>query len=136
MATVGNTVLTLTDWAKRLDPDGRVAAVVELLSNTNEILDDMLWKEGNLPVGHRDTVRTGLPSVYWRRINEGVATSKSTTAQIDSQCGMLEAWSEVDKDLALLERQHVTVPAFGSTGIHRSDESGNGIDAVLRQPIG
>lgn len=102
MATIGNTVLTLTDWAKRLDPDGRVSAVIELLSTTNEILDDMLWKEGNLPVGHRDVVRTGLPSVYWRRINEGVATSKSTTAQIDSQCGMLEAWSEVDKDLVLL----------------------------------
>lgn len=124
MATIGNTVLTLTDWAKRLDPDGRVAAVIELLSTTNEILDDMLWKEGNLPVGHRDTVRTGLPSVYWRRINEGVATSKSTTAQIDSQCGMLEAWSEVDKDLALLN---------GNTAQFRLSEAQAFIEAMNQE---
>ena len=63
MATIGETVLTLADWAKRLDPDGRVETVVEMLSQTNEILADMLWLEGNLPTGHRTTVRTGLPSV-------------------------------------------------------------------------
>lgn len=102
MATLGATVLTLTDWAKRLDPDGKVPVIAELLSLTNEILTDMLWKEGNLPTGERVTVRTGLPTVAWRLLNQGVAPSKSTTAQIDEQCGMLEAWSEVDKDLAML----------------------------------
>lgn len=61
-----------------------------------------MWKMGNLPTGERTTVRTGLPSVAWRLLNNGVPTSKSTTAQIDEQCGMLEAFSEVDKDLALL----------------------------------
>lgn len=102
MSTLGATVTTLADWAKRLDPDGKVAKIVELLSQTNEILDDMSWQEGNLPVGHRTSVRTGLPTVAWRLLNAGVAGSKSTTAQIDEQCGMLEAWSEVDKDLAEL----------------------------------
>ena len=47
-------------------------------------------------------MRTGLPAVAWRLLNQGVTPSKSTTAQIDEQAGMLEAWSEVDKDLALL----------------------------------
>lgn len=102
MATLSTGALTLSDWAKRLDPDGGVSDIVELLGQSNEMLDDMLWKEGNLPVGHRVTVRTGLPTVAWRLLNQGVATSKSTTAQIDEQCGMLEAWSEVDKDLAEL----------------------------------
>jgi hypothetical protein len=102
MSTVGASVLTLADWAKRVDPDGKVPTVVELLGQTNEILTDMLWKEGNLPTGHRVTVRTGLPAVAWRLLNQGVSVSKSTTAQIDEQVGMLEAWSEVDKDLAEL----------------------------------
>jgi len=102
MATLGTGALTLVDWAKRLDPDGKAAAVAELLSQSNEILTDMLWLEGNLPTGHRTTVRTGLPAVAWRLLNGGVTPSKSTTAQIDEQAGMLEAWSEVDKDLALL----------------------------------
>lgn len=102
MPTLATNALTLNDWAKRLDPDGKVATIVELLSQTNELLDDMRWIEGNLPTGHRSTIRTGLPTVYWRLLNQGVAPSKSTTAQVDEQAGMLEAWSEVDKDLALL----------------------------------
>jgi hypothetical protein len=102
MATLGANILTLADWAKRLDPNGKVPAIVELLSQSNEILGDMMFMEGNLPTGHRCVVRTGLPEVYWRMVNSGVATSKSTTAQIDEGIGMLEAYSEVDKDLAEL----------------------------------
>lgn len=101
-AVLSSGALTLHDWAKRLDPDGSVPLIVELLGQTNEILDDMLFVEGNLPTGHRTTVRTGLPTVAWRMLNQGVATSKSTTAQIDEQCGSLEAWSEVDEKLARL----------------------------------
>lgn len=102
MATLGNTVLTLIDWAKRLDPGGKVPEIVELLAQTNEILNDMLFMEGNLPTGHRTTVRTGLPTVAWRLLNNGITPSKSRTAQIDEACGILEAWSEVDVALAKL----------------------------------
>jgi hypothetical protein len=102
MATLASNALTLAEWAKRLDPDGKVPSIVELLSQTNGILDDMLFVEGNLPTGHRTTVRTGLPQVAWRLLNQGVQPSKSTTAQVDESCGMLEAYSEVDKDLAEL----------------------------------
>ncbi len=101
-ATLATGNLTLADWAKRLDPDGKVPTIVELLSQTNEILTDMAWQEGNLPTGHRVTVRTGLPAVAWRLLNQGITPGKSTTAQIDEQAGMLEAWSEVDVDLANL----------------------------------
>jgi hypothetical protein len=102
MATLASNVATLADHAKRLDPDGKVPMIVELLRQRNTILDDMLWKEGNLPTGHRTTVRTGLPTVTARRLNEGVVPSKSTTAQIDEQCAMFEAISEVDADLVKL----------------------------------
>jgi hypothetical protein len=101
-ATIGTPMLTLADWAKRLDPNGQVPVIVEMLSMTNEILADMLFKEGNLPTGERTTVRTGLPDVFWRLINQGVPSSKSTTAQMDEATGMLEAWSEVDVELARL----------------------------------
>lgn len=102
MATLGASMPTLLDIAKRLGPDNKVANIIELLSVENEILQDMTWKEGNLPTGHRTTVRTGLPTVAWRLLNQGVTPSKSTTAQIDEAAGMLEAWSEVDVDLAKL----------------------------------
>jgi hypothetical protein len=102
MATITANNLTLADWAKRTDPEGRVPVVAELLSQTNEILEDCVFKEGNLPTGERVVIRTGLPSVYWRALNQGIPNSKSTTAQVDEACGILEARSEVDKDLAML----------------------------------
>ena len=102
MATIGNNDLTLLDWAKRIDPDGAIAMIAEILNETNEVLNDMVVVEGNLPTGHRTTVRTGLPTVAFRKINEGVARSKSRTAQVDETAGMLEAFSEVDQALAML----------------------------------
>jgi hypothetical protein len=102
MTTLSNSSLTLADWAKRVDPDGTVPVVAELLSQSNEILEDAVFKEGNLPTGERVVIRTGLPTVYWRALNQGIPSSKSTTAQVDEACGILEARSEVDKDLAML----------------------------------
>ena len=102
MATITANNLTLADWAKRTDPEGRVPVIAELLSQSNEILEDCVFKEGNLPTGERVVIRTGLPAVYWRALNQGIPNSKSTTAQVDEACGILEARSEVDKDLAML----------------------------------
>lgn len=124
MPVLANTALSLLDWAKRLDPDGKVPVIVELLAQTNEILLDMRWIEGNLPTGHRTTVRTGLPGVFWRLLNQGVPPSKSTTAQIDEQSGMLEAWSEVDKDLAMLN---------GNTDAFRFSEAQAFIEAMNQE---
>ena len=102
MSTLSTSNLTLADWAKRSDPDGRIPIIAELLSQSNEILEDCVFKEGNLPTGERVVVRTGLPAVYWRALNQGIPSSKSTTAQVDEAAGILEARSEVDKDLAML----------------------------------
>lgn len=100
MATLAVTNPTLLDLAKRQDPDGTIAEIVEILNQTNEILDDMSWVEGNLETGTRTTVRTGLPAPTWRKLYGGVLPSKSTTAQVTESCGMLEYYSEVDKALA------------------------------------
>lgn len=102
MATLAANVLTLMDIAKTLDPDGKIAMIAELLQQTNAILMDIPWVESNLPTAHRYTQRTSLPTTTWRLFNQGVAPSKSTSTQAEDSIGMLEAWSEVDKDLAEL----------------------------------
>jgi hypothetical protein len=103
MATLGSTLPTLLDFARREDNQGSVeATLIELLAQTNQILGDMVVVEGNLQTGHRTTVRTGLPSATWRMLNYGVQPSKSSTAQITDTAGMLEAYAEVDKALAEL----------------------------------
>lgn len=100
MTVLATTNPTLADVAKRLDPDGKVASIVELLNQTNEVLLDMTWLEGNLATGHKTTIRSGLPAPTWRKLYAGVQPTKSTTVQVTDNCGMLEAYAEVDKALA------------------------------------
>jgi hypothetical protein len=100
MATLSTNNPTLLDLAKALDPNGQIATVVEILNETNEILEDMSWVEGNLPTGTRTTIRTGIPAPTWRKLYAGVQPNKSTTVQVDEATGMLEAYAEVDKALA------------------------------------
>jgi hypothetical protein len=102
MAVLGNSVVTLVDIAKRLDPDGKIARIAELLNQENEVLDDIAWVEGNLPTGDRTTVRAGLPGVSFRALNEGVPRSKSQVSQFDEGAAMLEGFSEVDRKEAIL----------------------------------
>jgi hypothetical protein len=99
---------TLLDVTKRLDPGGKIDIIAEILNETNPILEDMVWIEGNLPTGHRTTVRTGLPTPTWRKLYGGVQPTKSTTIQITDSTGMLEAYAEVDKALADLNGNTAT----------------------------
>jgi hypothetical protein len=124
MATLGSTALTYADWSKRMDDDYHTATIIELLSQTNEILDDMLVVEGNLPTGHKTTVRTGLPQATWRLLNQGVPNAKSTTAQIVDTCGNLETYSVIDKDIADLN---------GNTAEFRISESKAFLEGMSQQ---
>lgn len=124
MAIIGNTALTLADWAKRVDDDGKMATVVDLLSQTNAMMDDMLWVEGNQTSGHKTTIRTGLPQGTWRQLYQGVQPTKSTTAQITEACGNLEGYSELDKDLADLN---------GNTAEFRLSEEGGFYEGMTQQ---
>jgi hypothetical protein len=103
MAVLNSQLFSLIDATKRMAPDGSVeTGIAELLTQTNEVLYDMMWKEGNLPTGHRMVMRTGLPTGTWRKFNSGVTASKSTTVQIEEGCAMYEQKSALDKDLAML----------------------------------
>jgi hypothetical protein len=97
--------MTLIDKAKLLDPDGKVARIVQLLAQTNDFLPFLPFMQGNLDTGHQTTVQTGLPTVYWSMLNKYIPVSKGTTAQIVEQTGMLKAWSQLDVDLVRLGGQ-------------------------------
>lgn len=92
----------LVDWARSIDPDGDIAVVAEMLSQCNEVMKDMIWQKGNLPLGHKTTVRVGLPQGVWRAANQGVPSSKSLKAQFTDSIGELVDYSIVDKSLAEL----------------------------------
>jgi len=100
--TGSSTYLTLLDWAKREKPGGGIDEVIEVLATSNPILGDASVMEGNLPTGHRSTQRTAQPAGSWRLLNYGVAPEKSTTKQITDNVGILEAYSKLDVDVAML----------------------------------
>lgn len=98
----GGELPNLVTVTKRLDPDGSIAKIAELLEQANPIIQDIPMIEGNLPTGHRTTVRSDTPTPTWRKLNYGVRPTKSNTTQVDDTIGMCEDFAEVDKDLAML----------------------------------
>lgn len=101
MATLTSTNPTLADVSARLTPDGKIdPMIVEMLEETNEVLEDMTVIEANGFTEHKTTVRSGLPTGTWRKLNYGVQPEKSRTVQVKDSMGMLETYAEVDKALA------------------------------------
>ena len=101
MATLSTLNPTLADVASRMTADGKIdPQIVEMLNETNEILDDMTVIEANGYTEHKTTVRSGLPSGTWRKLNYGVQPEKSRTVPVKDSMGMLETYAEVDKALA------------------------------------
>lgn len=121
MAVINTNFPSLVDVTKRTDPDGSIAAIAELLAQTNPAVEDMVVVEGNGVTDHTVTIRTGLPTVYFRMFNQGVPPSKSTTVQVKEAMAILEAYAQVDKDLAMLN---------GNTAAFRLSEDRAFIEAM------
>lgn len=98
MAVIGNQFLTFADWAAQYDGT-KINTIVESLSQENAILQDIIVTEANELQTHRTTVRTGLPEAFWRSINAGIPTTKSTSAVSKEVAGNLESESQIDVDL-------------------------------------
>jgi hypothetical protein len=98
MATLANTFVDLIDVVRQREGDS-IAAVIELLHAHNPILQDALAMECNSGNEHIHTIRTGLPSVSWGALYQGIDQSKSTTQQVTDTTGFLEALSTIDERL-------------------------------------
>jgi hypothetical protein len=91
---------TLVDVASRMDANGDIAPIAEVLSKNNAILRHIGWQECNLTEGHKHSLRTGIPEPTWRGLYEGVQPTKSTTASVVDVTSNVEMYTDVDCDLA------------------------------------
>ena len=91
---------TLVDLASRLDQEGHIIPIAEVLSKRDPILKLLRWKECNKTDGYLHGIRTGIPEPTFRKLYQGVQPQKSTTAQVTDTCGNIEMYAEGDKDLA------------------------------------
>ncbi len=96
MATIGATFVDLIDLYKSQDPKGQMIPIIEMLKEMNPILDDAIAVECNMGTTHLHAVRTGLPTVAWGKLYQGIPQSKSTKAQVQDTTGFVEGLSTVD----------------------------------------
>lgn len=117
---------TLTEFNALYGNKTQKCAVVELMNQTNDILDDIGWIESNDYKGHTTTIRTGLPVPDYRRIYRGTENSKSQVSQITDTCSMIESRSEVDE---------VLFKSYGSKkAAYRTSEDGAHLEG-MRQKV-
>ena len=102
MAVQGSGVATLMDVLSEIAPDGRQLNIAEVLTQQNEVLQDMHWEEGNKVTGHMEGVRTVLPTPSFRAINAGVPVTKGGSTTVEETTSLLEDFSQVDRELAIL----------------------------------
>lgn len=91
---------TIVDVASRMGADGKPLFVAEMLSQTNEMLDDLPWVPGNEMAAHEFVFRESIPAGSWVGYNMGTGYSKSTTGKARIALATLQAWSQVDDNLA------------------------------------
>lgn len=99
---MANILPNLVDWARLVDPDGAIADLAMMLAQCNDVLKDIIWHEGNMPLGHKVSIQTGIPQGTWRTANVGVASTKALSAQAQFSIAELVDYSMVDKSIAVL----------------------------------
>lgn len=91
---------TMLDVANRMDPQGNLPDIAEMLSQCNEMTEDLPMVQANEHTGHEFVYRTSIPAGSWFGYNQGVPYGKSTTAKARVGIGMLRDYSQVDRTLA------------------------------------
>jgi len=91
---------TLLDAASRVDADGNIPVIAEMMSQHNDYSGDMPYKEANEMTGHTFVFRSSIPTGSFRLYNQGTPYGKSTTAKARVGLAMLRGYSQIDRDLA------------------------------------
>jgi hypothetical protein len=98
MAAKGATLVTLADVAK--SKDKKIGKVAEVLVQHNAILNDIPYTEMNEGTIHKEDIRSALPEVYYRKANQPIPASKTTTEERSFGSTAFESKSQIDRDVA------------------------------------
>lgn len=98
MAILGSTLLTLADVAK--SKDKQIGKVAEVLVQTNPMLNDIPYMEMNEKTVHKEEIRSALPAIYYRKANQAIPASKTTTEERTFSAAHFESKSQIDEAVA------------------------------------
>lgn len=98
MAALGAKLVTLADVAK--SKNKQIGKVAEVLVQYNAALNDIPYMEMNEGTVHKEEIRSNLPSVYYRKANQAIPASKTTTEERAFQACHFESKSQIDSAVA------------------------------------
>lgn len=98
MATLGSKLVTLADVAK--SKNKAIGKVAEVLVQENPMLLDIPYMEMNEGTIHKEEIRSALPAVYYRKANQAIPASKSTTEERTFTAAHFESKSQIDAAVA------------------------------------
>lgn len=80
--------------------DKQIGKVAEVLVQTNEMLNDIPYMQMNDGNIHREEIRSALPAVYYRKANQAIPASKTTTEERSFSAAHFESKSQMDEAVA------------------------------------
>lgn len=98
MATLGSKLVTMADVAK--SKNKQIGKVAEVLVQENPMLEDIPYMEMNMGTYHVEDIRSGLPAVYYRKANQAIPASKTTTEERTFNAAHVESKSQMDEKVA------------------------------------
>ena len=110
MSLVGNTYLTLKDKIAQKENGKVTSTIIDLLSQSNVLLEDAVVRECNEGSTHKTTVRNGLPEVEFRKFYQGVSASKGEYTQITDSTGIVPTTTSICGNAVFTLRSTSTTP--------------------------
>lgn len=98
MAAKGLELVTLADVAK--SDNKKIGKVAEVLVQHNSMLKDIGYMEMNEGTIHKEDIRSALPEVYYRKANQPIPASKTTTEERSFTAAHFESKSQMDEAVA------------------------------------
>lgn len=98
MAALGSKLVTLADVAK--SKNKQIGKVAEVLTQENPMLKDIPYYEMNEGTIHKEDIRSALPAVYYRKANQAIPASKTTTEERTFSASHFESKSQIDAKVA------------------------------------
>ena len=102
MATLSPGNFTYAEWATRMDPTGKIATMVNLLSQQNGIIEDCMAVECQSGNAFEFTQVVKLPTPQRRSYNQGISATMAAVAKQVQTCVEYADLTKVDDSLARL----------------------------------
>jgi len=98
MSALGTELVTLLDVSK--GKDKAIGSVAEVLVKENAMLKDIPYIVMNEGTIHKESIRSGLPTVYYRKANQAIPASKTTIEERSFTAAHFESKSQMDEMVA------------------------------------